>query len=62
VESVLFDPLVVVTLVKLVAFRRVPEESGPLADLGADGVVETSHAAGSELGVVRSLELLQNGG
>ena len=62
VEGVLLDPLVVVALVKLVALRRVPEESGPLADLGADGVVEAPVAAGTELGVVRPLELLEDGG
>ena len=61
-EGVLLDPLVVVALVELVAFRRVPEEAGPLTDLGTDGVIEAPVTSGAELVVVGALELLEYGG
>ena len=61
-EGVLLDPLVVVALVKLVAFRRMPEEAGSLTDFGTDGVIEAPVTSGAELVVVGALELLEYGG
>lgn len=49
VQRVPVDPLVVVALVELVALRRVAEEAGTVADLGADRVVEGAEPAGAEL-------------
>ncbi len=61
VNGELVDPLVVVTLVELVAVGGMSEESGALANLGSDGVVESAEASGAELVPVGSLELVEDG-
>ena len=55
VQRVPVDPLVVVALVELVAFRWVPEDAGSLTDLGTDGVIEAPVTSGAEL-VVASVK------
>ncbi len=60
-DGELVDPLVVVTLVELVAVGGMSEESGSLADFGSDGVVEGAEASGTELVPVGSLELVEDG-
>jgi hypothetical protein len=62
VNGELVDPLVVVAFVKLVAVGGMSEESGPLANLGSDGVVESAEASGPELVPVGALELVEDGG
>ena len=70
VQRVPVDPLVVVTLVELVALRRVAEEAGAVAHLGPDRVVEGAEPAGAELVPVvadevvpgAGVELAQDGG
>ena len=70
VQRVPVDPLVVVTLVELVALRRVAEEAGAVAHLGPDRVVEGAEPAGAELVPVVAdevvsgpgVELAQDGG
>jgi hypothetical protein len=61
VDGKLVDPLVVVTLVELVAVGGMSEESGSLADFRSDGVVEGAEASGAELVPVGSLELVEDG-
>ncbi len=62
VNGKLVDPLVVVTLVELVAVGGMSEESGSFANLGSDGVVEGAEASGAELVPVGALELVEDGG
>lgn len=62
VQRVPVDPLVVVTLVELVALRRVAEEAGAVAHLGADRVIEGAEAAGAELVPVIADEVASGAG
>ena len=62
VQRVPVDPLVVVTLVKLVALRWVAEEAGAVAHLGPDRVVEGAEPAGAELVPVVADEVVSGAG